>query len=345
MDEVQHGGDTPQSDDSRNDAEQQGETSAQGSAGANLTAQANKGGILVTGGTGFVGAALVPHLMSCGYQVSVFSRNVAQAQKQLPPGVRCVSRLRELSAEEVSAGVINLAGANLAAKRWTAAYKSQILASRVQLTHNLIRWFSELPQPPACLISGSAVGFYGDKADEVLTEESTPSLGFGHALCRDWEQAAQVAEEQGVRVCVARLGVIMDAQGGAFEQMVLPYRFKLGVTLGAGKNWFSWVHRHDVVQALTFLLQQSSCKGIYNLCAPEPVQVGDLSKHMRQQWPVWFHCSAPAALLKLGLGEFAPEVLLASQRALPERLKTAGFEFSVPTVEALMQRLKQAEAA
>jgi len=298
-----------------------------------------KGGVLVTGGTGFIGGALVPHFLSMGYRVSVFTRDITRAQKLLPKSVRCVNRLRHLDSDAVSAGVVNLAGANLAAKRWSAAYKSHILASRVQLTKNLVDWFAELPTPPRCLISGSAIGFYGDHGDDILTESSKPALGFSHALCRDWEQAARAAEAVGTRVCLARLGVVMDARGGAFEQMLLPYRFKLGVTLGRGDNWLSWIYRADAVRALAFLLEDDNSAGVFNLCAPEPVRVSEFAAQLRQRWPVVIKCSAPGFLLRLGLGEFASEVLLASQRVMPEHLQAVGYDFTLPNVAALLDYL------
>lgn len=297
------------------------------------------GGVLVTGATGFIGPVLVSRLMSLGFQVSVLTRDVSKAQKILPDGVTAVTRLKELSPSAVSAGIINLAGANLADKRWTPAYKSQILASRINLTQRLVEWCAQLASKPPCLISASAIGFYGDRGDEVLTEDSAGGLGFGHALCRDWEQMALTAEQHGIRVCLARLGVVMDADGGAFSQMVMPYRFRVGVTLGGGQNWLSWIYRADAVSALCHLLMQPDCSGAYNLVAPEPIKVAQFSEALRQYWPVWMKLSAPAFLLKLGLGEFAPEVLLASQRVIPERLQAADFEFVMPSLDLLLQQM------
>lgn len=296
--------------------------------------------VLITGGTGFVGTALVSVLLENGYNVSVLTRDVFSAQKVLPPEIKLVTRLNELPSDAAAAGVINLAGANLAAKRWSPAYKSQVLASRINLTERLVEWCADQASPPACLISASAIGYYGDRADEVLTEDSAGGLGFGHALCRDWEKTALKAEALGVRVCLARLGVVMDAKGGAFSQMLLPYRFKVGVTLGNGQNWLSWIHRADAVKALYYLLTESACSGVYNLCAPEPVRVADFSAQLRHYWPVFAKFSAPAFLLKIALGEFAPEVLLASQRVQPARLQAAGFQFSFSSLDSLLSHLR-----
>lgn len=297
------------------------------------------GDVLVTGATGFIGTMLVPRLLEKGYRVSVQTRDVIKAQKILPAGVTAVTRLKDLPSSAASAGVINLAGANLAARRWSPAYKSQILASRINLTQRLVEWCAQLHTPPPCLISASAIGFYGDRGDDVLTEESEGGLGFGHALCRDWEQVALTAEQYGIRVCLARLGVVMDANDGAFPQMVMPYRFKVGVTLGGGQNWLSWIYRADAVNSLCHLLAKPECSGVYNLVAPEPVKVAQFSEALRRYWPVWLKVSAPAFLLKLALGEFAPEVLLASQRVLPERLQTEGFEFVMPGLDVLLQQM------
>ena len=217
--------------------------------------------ILLTGGTGFIGTALCEQLHKGGHQLVILTR--------CPPAKtavdRYVSHLEAIDAGERFDAVINLAGASLADRRWTRRYKEEIVASRLDTTRGLLELLYRLEVKPRSLLSGSAVGYYGHHGDEVLDESGACSPGFSQDLCQQWEQMASRAMEQGVRVCLLRLGVVLDRGAGAFPRMALPFRLGLGHWMGGGRQWLSWVHRRDVVRAILFLLQRPELDGAFNV--------------------------------------------------------------------------------
>ncbi len=284
--------------------------------------------ILITGGTGFIGSALVPSLLADGHRVSILTRGRVR-------GGDCdyINSLDELATDTELEAVVNLAGASLAGRRWSSAYKREIVASRVGLTESLVQLFKRLRRPPRVLVSASAVGFYGHHGAEILNEDSAVEPGFSQDLCQRWESAALAAEDLDVRVCLPRLGVVLDREGGAMEQMARPFRFGIANWMGNGDQWLSWVHRADVVAALRLFLFDTGLRGPFNVTAPEPVTSRGFCEAMKTRRQTLITAPVPAAVMRLMVGEMADELLLNGQRVVPARLLAAGFEFSYPTLE------------
>jgi uncharacterized protein (TIGR01777 family) len=291
--------------------------------------------ILLTGGTGFIGSALCDRLRDGGHCLTVLSRRPSAGKTQ----DRYVTSLDDIDAGESIDALINLAGASLAEKRWTAAYKREIIDSRIETTRALLGLVERLERKPHTLLSASAIGYYGHHDDEVLDENGAATPGFAQDLCRRWENLALTARDQGVRVCLLRLGVVFDRRGGAFARMALPYKFGMGNWMGSGRQWLSWVHRGDVVRATQFLLERSDLSGPFNVTAPGPVTSRGFNDAMQRHTRVWFSAPVPAAVMRLALGEMADELLLNGQRVVPAALERAGFEFEYPDIDSALDAL------
>ena len=290
--------------------------------------------ILITGGTGFIGAPLVSKLLELGHSITVLSRQSLQGRRQL----RYVKSLEQLADNEAVDAVINLAGASLADHRWSAAYKREIFSSRLDTTESLLQLMRRLEHPPQVLLSASAIGFYGHHGDKILAEDGEVTPGFSQNLCQQWEDLALQAQTLGVRVCLLRLGVVLDAGGGAFTQMALPFRFGLGNWLGRGSQWLSWVHRRDVLAAIVFLLEQEQeqMSGPFNITAPEAVTSRGFCDAMRNHRRTLLNLPVPALAMRVLIGEMADELLLNGQRVTPQALLGSGFSFEFPDIDAAL---------
>jgi hypothetical protein len=278
--------------------------------------------VLITGGTGFIGQALCPRLAAAGHEVVILSR---QATPRMPLGAAtAVTRLDELAAESFQA-VINLAGAPTDT-RWSEERKRLLIDSRVGTTARLIEWMQRAPRWPATLISGSAVGYYGEQGDRPVTEDTPPAPGFTHELCAAWEREADKASALGVRVCVMRIGVVLDREGGALAKMLPAFRLGGGGRLGTGRQYFPWIHREDMAAICQWLLENPRARGAYNASAPNPVTNAEFTRALGKALsrPTLLPMSATA--LKLLFGEMS-ELLLMSDRMLPQRLLAEGFRF------------------
>ena len=294
--------------------------------------------VLITGGTGFIGEALVNQLLDAGHSVSVLTRDPLSAANLFNGRVRCVHSLSELSHDEAFDVVINLAGAPVAGPRWTPKRQAQLLASRVGTTEALMTWLKSIKHKPALWIQASAIGFYGVRdASESLDEHASKGDGFMAELCARWEAAAQPATEFGVRQVVLRLGVVFGP-GGALTPLLLPFRLGFGGRMGDGRQIMSWVHRDDVLQVIARAFNDDTLRGIYNMVAPETVsqaafaeQVGKVLKR-----PVWLHI--PAAPVRALAGEMA-QLFFDGQRVVPQRLTEAGYTFRYPTLDAALRDL------
>ena len=285
--------------------------------------------ILVTGGTGFVGQALCPLLAASGHDVVVLTR---QSSPTLPKGrVSAVTRLQDLDASDIGA-VVNLAGAPIGDARWTEARKKLLLESRVGTTARLVEWMSKARRRPPVLVSASAVGYYGEQGDRPITEDTPPTPGLTHDLCAAWEREARRAEEFGARVCLMRIGVVLDAGGGALTKMLPAFRMGAGGRLGTGKHWFPWIHRADVAAIGQWLVENDAARGAYNVSAPNPVTNAEFTRALGRALGRPALLPMPAAALRLLFGEMA-ELLLVSDRMLPKRLLDAGFEFRHPHLD------------
>lgn len=299
-----------------------------------LAAQA----ILVTGGTGFIGQALVQLLLAGGHSVTLWVRNPLKATAMFQGRVRCVTALAQLHADEPFDAVINLAGTPVVGPRWTAKRQATLLASRVGVTQGLLTWLARTTVRPATWIQASAIGYYGVRPpEEWLDETSARGGGFMSELCVQWEAAAAQASALGVRQVTLRLGVVLGA-GGALPPLVMPHRFGLGGRMGDGRQVMSWVHLDDVLSVITESLRNDTMAGVYNTVAPEAVSQGEFARTVGAllHRPVWLHL--PAALLRLLLGEMA-ELFVDGQRVRPARLTTLGFVFQHPQLRGALNDL------
>ena len=285
--------------------------------------------ILVTGGTGFVGQSLCPALVADGHEVVILTR---QAAPRLPRGgVSSVTRLDGLDASEFG-GVVNLAGAPIGDARWTESRKKLLLDSRVNTTVRLVEWLSRAKRRPPVLVSASAVGYYGEQGDRPITEDTPPTPGFTHDLCAAWEREAAKAGELGVRVCLMRIGVVLDGGGGALAKMLPAFRMGAGGRLGTGNHWFPWIHRADVTAICQWLLANDKARGAYNVGAPDPVTNAEFTRALGRALGRPTVLPMPEAALKLLFGEMS-ELLLVSDRMLPKRLLDEGFKFRYPDLD------------
>lgn len=295
--------------------------------------------ILLTGGTGLIGQHLCQVWRQQGHRLTVWSRRPEQVAKICGTGVRGVARLEEIADEDEVDAVVNLAGAPIADRPWTAARRNLLWTSRVTLTEQLLAWLERRERRPQVLISGSAVGWYGDGGERELTEASPPvKEDFASQLCIAWEETAQRAEALGIRVVLVRTGLVLAADGGFLSRLRLPYKLGLGGPLGDGRQWMPWVHIDDQIGLIDFLLQHNEASGPYNACAPEPVRNREFAKRLGRTLHRPAFMPMPALLLKAGLGELST-LLLGGQRARPVRLLAAGFTFRFNDLQSALDNL------
>jgi uncharacterized protein len=285
--------------------------------------------ILITGGTGFIGQALCPRLQAAGHEVVILTR---QSGARLPSGVSsAVTQLDEIDAAGFG-GVINLAGAPIGDARWTPGRRKLLLDSRVETTAKVIEWMARAARRPQVLVSASAVGYYGEQGDRPITEETPPTPGFTHELCAAWEREAERATALGVRVCLMRIGVVLDRDGGALAKMLPAFKLGAGGRLGSGQHYFPWIHREDIAAIVQWLLENPQARGAYNAGAPNPVTNAEFTRALGRAIGRPTVLPMPEAALKLLFGEMS-ELLLASDRMLPKRLLDEGFQFKYPDLE------------
>jgi len=294
--------------------------------------------IAVTGSRGLIGTSLVPYLRSEGHEVIRIVRGTAEPDEitwNPEEGTIDADALRGVDA------VVHLAGAGVGDHRWSASYKKTILSSRVKGTTTLSEALSRLPQPPAVMASASAVGYYGSRGDEILTEDSGPGAGFLADVCRQWESATTRAETAGIRVVTLRTGVVLSAAGGALKKQLPPFRLGLGARLGGGNQYLSWITRSDAVAAVSFLVHSEALSGPFNLTAPQPVSNTEFTRELGRALKRPAELFVPETALRIVVGdEMTAEFLVASQRAMPARLLDAGFRFADATLpDALVTAL------
>ncbi|NQD95405.1 TIGR01777 family protein [Pseudomonas sp. CrR25] len=292
--------------------------------------------ILLTGGTGLIGRALCHEWIGQGHQLSVWSRRPERVGELCGAQVRGIGRLAELGEEPLDA-VVNLAGAPIADRPWTRKRKSLLWASRISLTEQLLGWLGERAQKPRVLLSGSAVGWYGDGGERELHEDSSVvSEDFGAQLCGAWEETAQRAEALGIRVVLVRTGLVLARDGGFLKRLLLPFRLGLGGPVGNGRQWMPWIHLADQIALMDFLLQREAARGPYNACAPQPVRNTEFAQALGRALHRPALVPLPAFILRVGLGELSG-LLLGGQRALPTRLSEAGFRFRFTDLDAALE--------
>ncbi|NQD37670.1 TIGR01777 family protein [Permianibacter sp. IMCC34836] len=283
--------------------------------------------VVMTGATGFLGRALAMALLEQGCELSVYSRDPAKARRKLGGQVAAFSAWHDAPTQ--ADAVINLAGEPLIGGRWTARKKDRMRASRIGTTHGLVQWMSRMQLRPDVLISGSAVGYYGYSSDQVFNEHDAAGSDFGARLCADWETSARAAEALNVRVCIVRTGVVLHRSGGALKRMLPAFKLGLGGPIASGQQWFSWIHLHDWLSAVLFLLSKNDLSGVFNLTAPQPQRNADFSQALATALGKPCALRVPAFVVKMMAGEGA-ELLLNGQNVMPNRLLENGFVFSRP---------------
>jgi uncharacterized protein (TIGR01777 family) len=290
--------------------------------------------VAVTGSSGLIGAALLPALRDAGHEVLVLVRREPRAPDEVgwdpAAGALAAERLRGLDA------VVHLAGATIG-RRWTAGRKREILESRTKPTRLLAEALAELEPRPRALVSASAIGFYGDRGDEQLSERSGRGEGFLAEVVEAWEAAAQPARDAGIRVVNLRQGLVLSRDGGALQRLLTPFRLGVGGRIGSGRQWWSWVAPADVVGAYLWALEAPDAAGAVNVTAPHPVTNAEFARALGRALRRPSALPLPAAAVRLLLGEMGEELLLASQRVLPVRLEESGYEFAAPELEDALE--------
>ncbi|HMD40842.1 MAG TPA: TIGR01777 family oxidoreductase [Candidatus Acidoferrum sp.] len=295
--------------------------------------------ILVTGSSGLVGTALVRSLARDGHTVCRLVRPQSTAKGESKDGfdVAWNPATGELGGAAVGAdAVVNLAGASIADGRWSAERKAQFRSSRIDTTRSLVNALAKMNARPRVLLSASATGIYGDRGDEILTEESQPGNDFLANLGKDWEAEAVKAEAIGIRVVRARIGIVLSRDGGALPPMLLPFKFFAGGKLGSGKQWMSWITLEDLIEILRFALEKGDVRGPINVISPQPVQNAEFTKILGRTIHRPALLPAPAFALRLALGEMADALLLSGQRVLPQKLQHFGYQFLHPDLSSAL---------
>ncbi len=286
---------------------------------------------MVAGGSGFIGQPLVKRLLERREEVVVLSRDPGKVRAGR--GAAWSNASAEIAGADV---IINLAGENVGAGRWTAERKRQILDSRVNATRTLVEAIRGVPSKPRTLINASAVGYYGVRGDELLEESASNGSGFLAEVTRRWEETARGADDV-ARVLIFRFGVVLGDDGGALQKMLVPFRLGLGGPIGSGEQWMSWVDRQDVIRAVEWAIDRPTARGIYNVTAPEPVMNRDFARALGQALDRPSFMPTPGFVLRLLFGEMADEMLLGGQRVVPARATKEGFAFSYPTLEVSLK--------
>jgi uncharacterized protein (TIGR01777 family) len=294
--------------------------------------------VVIAGGSGFLGGPIVQRLLARGDDVAVLTRNPAhvRAGRALQWDARSQGAW---SGEAASADVvINLAGENIGEGRWTEERKKRMVASRLDATGAIVEALRREPARARTLISASAVGFYGNRGDEVLDESSPRGTGFLAELVERWEEAARQAESL-ARLVILRFGVVLAPDGGALKKMMLPFKLGVGGPVGDGRQWMSWLERADAVRIVEWAIDQPAASGTYNATSPQPVSNREFARALGRALHRPAVMPAPAFALRLAFGEMAEEVLLAGQRVVPVRVSAEGFAFERPSIDAALASL------
>lgn len=292
--------------------------------------------ILITGGTGLIGQALIQHLHAD--RIIVLTRNLASAAKRLPQNIELVTTLADVNFDELDV-VVNLAGEAIVDKRWSSAQKDIICQSRWQVTQSLVEKMQSATKPPHCFISGSAIGFYGRQNASAIDENHQNVYNeFSHHICKKWEDIALSAQSDKTRVCILRTGIVLANNGGALQKMLPAFKFGLGGPIGDGKQFMSWIHIDDMIAVILAAIYQPSLTGIINATAPMPVSNQEFSKTLSKvlSRPCIFR--VPAFMLRILMGESA-DLVLYGQNVLPQKLLKNNFKFQYPALQVALKQL------
>lgn len=300
--------------------------------------------VLITGATGFIGRHLCRNLLDSGYELIALTRDVEKAEKVLDSRVHC-ARWDGKTAEgwqrfvEGAEAVINLAGENLAQGPWTERYRQRILESRVNAGKAVTEAITKAQKKPKVLLQASAIGFYGSHGDKELTEASSAGSGFLVEVVKEWEASVKAVEKQPVRVMYLRTGIVLGRGEGIIGKMSLPFKLFAGGPVGSGKQWLSWIHIADEVGIIQFLIEQESLSGVFNLAAPNPVQMAEFCREFGRALsrPSWL--TVPSFVIKAVFGQMGEETVLASQRVSPIRIKDAGYRFQFSDIKSALDNV------
>ncbi|WP_111413364.1 TIGR01777 family oxidoreductase [Billgrantia lactosivorans] len=291
--------------------------------------------VLVTGGSGFVGQRLCLRLKEAGHRLQVVSRDPSSARRKLPEGADVRRSVLDF-VDSPPQAIVNLAGEPIAAKRWSDEQKTRLIDSRVNVTRDLVILCEQLEQAngkaPSVMVSGSAMGYYGDQGSREVSEETPPHDEFAHRMNKRWEDTALEATDFGTRVALLRTGLVLDQGGGALQRMLPPFKLGLGGRFGDGRQFMPWIHREDLVRAILFLLERDDLAGPFNASAPHPVTNAEFTRLLARQLGRPAIMPVPAVVLETAFGEMA-RLLLTGVDMRPVRLLEAGFEFRFPTLE------------
>ncbi|KXK02114.1 MAG: NAD-dependent epimerase/dehydratase [Acidobacteria bacterium OLB17] len=291
--------------------------------------------ILITGASGLIGKALTKSFDEKGFDLLLAGRSDPKAEREtkwtIDDGFAEPERLEGLDA------VIHLAGESVSALRWTDEKKEAIRRSRVEGTRSVVDALSRLKTRPKTFISGSAIGFYGDRDDEILTESSIAGDNFLAETSREWESESRRAEDAGIRTVLLRTGIVLSKEGGALATMLLPFRFGVGGVVGDGKQWMSWISLEDEVRAIEFVLERDDIRGAVNLTSPNPVTNQEFTTTLGEVLHRPTFIPLPEFAVSMLLGEMGDELLISSTRAVPSRLADLGFEWKFPDLKAALE--------
>ncbi len=296
--------------------------------------------ILMTGGTGFIGRSLSPALLADGHSVTILSRYPNKVESTFGRKIRQINTMTDLADYDHFDAIFNFAGAPIFASRWSDDRKAELMNSRINTTQKIIEFIERAKTKPSVLLSGSAIGIYGDQGDTMLDESaSIPTSAqddFSHQLCAAWEKTAEKAKAFDVRVCLLRTGLVLGKNGGFLQPMILPFKLGLGCKLGTGDQWMPWIHMDDYVALCKALLENNTLSGVFNLTAPNPVTNSQFTQTLARLLKRKAFLTAPAWALNLLLGEMS-QLLTGSQRVIPKRLLDAGFQFGYTELEAALE--------
>ncbi len=299
--------------------------------------------VIIAGGSGFLGSALTASLTGAGHHVTILTRRM--------PAVSPTDHVSHVTwrpdgtvgawaeACEGADAVVNLAGESIAGARWTAARKVALADSRVRPTQSLARFVAAASPRPSLFVSGSAIGYYGPRGDDTLSEEAPAGTGILADIGRRWEDAAAPAAGGGTRLAILRTGIVLDAREGALAKMLLPFRLGVGGPMGTGRQYMSWIHRDDWIALVRWLIDTPGLAGPFNATAPAPATNAEFARTLGQVLRRPAFAPAPGFVLRLALGEMAGPLLLDSQRVVPARALEAGFVFRYPALEAALRNL------
>ncbi|MEO5860800.1 MAG: TIGR01777 family oxidoreductase [Pyrinomonadaceae bacterium] len=294
--------------------------------------------ILITGVSGLIGTALQKSFEEKGYEMLLATRSAPKKPSQIQWDADTGFRDEDLELLEGLDAVIHLAGEGIAGLRWTDEKKKAIRDSRVFGTRSMIETFDKLKDKPKTFISGSAIGFYGDRGDDEMTESSAAGKTFLAEVCREWEAESRRAEDLGIRTILLRTGIVLSKDGGALATMLTPFKLGVGGVIGDGKQWMSWISLDDVVGIINYVLEHENVRGAVNNTAPNPVTNEDFTKALGSVLYRPTFLPLPEFAVHLILGEMGHALLLDSTRVIPKRMKDAGYEFKYPELKAALRR-------